>query len=101
MPKKSEEFDRMVLVGNKNWDNFILEANTVEEVFANLSVVEGSRLPVDRHPEQRLKASFKIRVIEFDAMDLEWIREANERVTRVSVEENYYFDSIPIREGVD
>ncbi|CAN1127528.1 hypothetical protein LINPERPRIM_LOCUS29687 [Linum perenne] len=38
----------------------ILEAKSVEEAVAKLSVVEGSSLPVDRHPEKRLKASFKV-----------------------------------------
>ncbi|CAN0920436.1 hypothetical protein LINGRAHAP2_LOCUS32038 [Linum grandiflorum] len=56
---EEQEYERMVLVGNKNRDNSILEARTAEEAVVNLSFVEQSSLPVDRHPEKRLKSSFK------------------------------------------
>ncbi|KAJ6671592.1 hypothetical protein OIU85_015348 [Salix viminalis] len=47
----------MVLVSNTNRDDSIIEASTVEEAIAQISVAD--TLPVDRHPERRLKASFQ------------------------------------------
>ncbi|KAK3015163.1 hypothetical protein RJ639_005309 [Escallonia herrerae] len=52
-----EEYERMVLVENTNREDSIIEARTVEEAIAQMTVVDA--LPVDRHPERRLKASFK------------------------------------------
>ncbi|XP_068640198.1 uncharacterized protein [Aristolochia californica] len=52
-----EEYERMVLVSNSNRDDSIIEAHSVEDALAKMSVAES--LPVDRHPERRLKASFK------------------------------------------
>ncbi|KAI5647758.1 hypothetical protein M9H77_33763 [Catharanthus roseus] len=52
-----EEYERMVLVENTNRDDSVLEARTVEEAIAQMTVTDN--LPVDRHPERRLKASFK------------------------------------------
>ncbi|XP_062177865.1 uncharacterized protein LOC133882678 [Alnus glutinosa] len=52
-----EEYERMVLVQNTNRDDSILEARTVEEAITQMTVADS--LPVDRHPERRLKASFK------------------------------------------
>ncbi|XP_031380791.1 coiled-coil domain-containing protein 124 [Punica granatum] len=52
-----EEYERMVLVSNTNRDDSIIEARTVEDAIAQMSVADN--LPVDRHPERRLKASFK------------------------------------------
>jgi hypothetical protein len=54
-----EEYERMVLVQNTNRDDSILEARTVEEAITQMTVADS--LPVDRHPERRLKASFKVR----------------------------------------
>lgn len=54
-----EEYERMVLVSNTNRDESIIEARSVEDAIAQMSVAEP--LPVDRHPERRLKASFKVR----------------------------------------
>lgn len=56
-----EEYERMVLVTNTNRDDSIIEARTVEDAIARMSVTEN--LPADRHPERRLKASFKVRFI--------------------------------------
>lgn len=53
-----EEYERMVLVANTNRDDSIIEARSVEEALAQISV--NDNLPVDRHPERRLKASFKV-----------------------------------------
>ncbi|VFQ69477.1 unnamed protein product [Cuscuta campestris] len=52
-----EEYERMVLVTNTNRDDSIIEARSVDEALARLTVAEN--LPVDKHPEKRLKASFK------------------------------------------
>lgn len=67
-----EEYERMVLVTNTNRDDSIIEARTVEDAIAQISVADN--LPVDRHPERRLKASFKVRlilVISFGCMKLD------------------------------
>ncbi|KAF5175559.1 Coiled-coil domain-containing protein [Thalictrum thalictroides] len=53
-----EEYERMVLVSNTNRDESLIEAHSVEEALARISVAENT-LPPDRHPERRLKASFK------------------------------------------
>ncbi|KAK6159622.1 hypothetical protein DH2020_006936 [Rehmannia glutinosa] len=52
-----EEYERMVSVVNTNRDDSVIEARTVEEAIAKMTV--GDSLPVDKHPEKRLKASFK------------------------------------------
>ncbi|KAE8690700.1 Detected protein of confused Function [Hibiscus syriacus] len=52
-----EEYERMVLVTNTNRDDSLVEARSVEEAIAQMSVADN--LPTDRHPEKRLKASFK------------------------------------------
>ncbi|XP_043710676.1 coiled-coil domain-containing protein 124 [Telopea speciosissima] len=52
-----EEYERMVLVTNTNRDDSVIEAHTVEEAIARITVTDN--LPVDRHPERRLKATFK------------------------------------------
>ncbi|KAG2321614.1 hypothetical protein Bca52824_014827 [Brassica carinata] len=52
-----EEYEKMVLVCNTNRDDSVIDARTVDEALAKMSVADN--LPVDRHPEKRLKASFK------------------------------------------
>ncbi|XP_051135514.1 uncharacterized protein LOC127254463 [Andrographis paniculata] len=52
-----EEYERMVTVANVNRDDTIIEARTVEEAIAQMAVADS--LPVDKHPEKRLKAAFK------------------------------------------
>ncbi|CAH9142476.1 unnamed protein product [Cuscuta epithymum] len=54
---EEEEYERMVLVTNTNRDDSIIEARSVDEALARMTVAEN--LPVDKHPEKRLKASFK------------------------------------------
>lgn len=58
-----EEYEKMVLVSNTNRDDSIIEARSVEEALAKITIVDN--LPVDRHPEKRLKASFKVGLIPF------------------------------------
>lgn len=53
-----EEYEKMVSVENTNRDDSIIEARTVDEALARLTLVDN--LPVDKHPEKRLKASFKV-----------------------------------------
>lgn len=53
-----EEYERMVLVSNTNRDDSVIEARSVEEALEKMAVSDA--LPVDRHPERRLKASFKV-----------------------------------------
>ncbi|KAI4350238.1 hypothetical protein L6164_004711 [Bauhinia variegata] len=52
-----EEYEKMVLVTNTNRDDSIIEARTVEDAIAQMVIADN--LPVDKHPEKRLKASFK------------------------------------------
>ncbi|KAL1811629.1 uncharacterized protein LOC108227807 [Daucus carota subsp. sativus] len=52
-----EEYESVVLVANTNRDESVIEARSVEDAIAKMSVVES--LPVDKHPEKRLKAAFK------------------------------------------
>lgn len=52
-----EEYERMVLVENTNRDDSIVEAHTIEEAIARMNIADN--LPVDKHPERRLKAAFK------------------------------------------
>lgn len=54
-----EEYERIVLVSNTNRDDSLIEAHSVDEAIAKISINEGA-LPPDRHPERRLKASFKV-----------------------------------------
>ncbi|KAH7835640.1 hypothetical protein Vadar_028244 [Vaccinium darrowii] len=51
------EYDKIVLVANTNRDDSSIEARSVEDAIAKMVVTDS--LPVDRHPERRLKASFK------------------------------------------
>lgn len=53
-----EEYERMVLISNTNRDDSIIEAHSVTEAIVKMSVADAT-LPPDRHPERRLKASFK------------------------------------------
>lgn len=55
-----EDYEKMVLVTNTNRDDSIIEARTVEDAIAQMAVTDN--LPVDKHPERRLKASFKVRL---------------------------------------
>ena len=54
-----EEYERMILVTNTNRDDSLIEAHSVEEAIVKMSVNEPAVL-ADRHPERRLKASFKV-----------------------------------------
>ncbi|KAK4772459.1 hypothetical protein SAY86_014234 [Trapa natans] len=78
-----EEYERMVLVSNTNRDDSIIEARTVEDAIAQMTVADS--LPVDRHPERRLKASFKA----FEEAELPRLKEEKPGLTH-----NQYKDMI-------
>lgn len=63
-----EEYERMVLVSNTNRDDSFIEARTVEDAIAQMTVADN--LPVDRHPERRLKASFKVSLSNVSYIDV-------------------------------
>ncbi|XP_058098414.1 uncharacterized protein LOC131243235 [Magnolia sinica] len=54
---EEEEYERMVLVANTNRDDSVIEAHSVEDALSSMAIADA--LPVDKHPERRLKASFK------------------------------------------
>ncbi|KAF4382851.1 hypothetical protein G4B88_021634 [Cannabis sativa] len=78
-----EEYERMVLVTNTNRDDSIIEARTVEDAIAHMTVADS--LPPDRHPERRLKASFKA----FEDVELPRLKEEKPGLTH-----NQYKDMI-------
>ncbi|EOX97539.1 Coiled-coil domain-containing protein 124 isoform 1 [Theobroma cacao] len=78
-----EEYERMVLVTNTNRDDSLIEARSVEEAIAQMSVEDN--LPADRHPERRLKASFKA----FEEAELPRLKEEKPGLTH-----NQYKDMI-------
>ncbi|KAA3465490.1 coiled-coil domain-containing protein 124-like protein isoform X1 [Gossypium australe] len=77
------ECERMVLVTNTNRDDSLIEARSVEEAFAPMSVEDN--LPPDRHTERRLKASFKA----FEEVELPRLKEEKPGLTH-----NQYKDMI-------
>ncbi|KAF5449049.1 hypothetical protein F2P56_029537 [Juglans regia] len=78
-----EEYERMVLVTNTNRDESLIEARTLEDAIAQMTVADS--LPVDRHPEKRLKASFKA----FEEVELPKLKEEKPGLTH-----NQYKDMI-------
>ena len=48
----------LVLVSNTNRDDFVIEARSLDDAITQMTIVDS--LPPDRHPERRLKASFKV-----------------------------------------
>ncbi|XP_041011525.1 coiled-coil domain-containing protein 124 [Juglans microcarpa x Juglans regia] len=78
-----EEYERMVLVTNTNRDESLIEARTLEDAIAQMTVADS--LPVDRHPEKRLKASFKA----FEEAELPKLKEEKPGLTH-----NQYKDMI-------
>ncbi|GJN09192.1 hypothetical protein PR202_ga27174 [Eleusine coracana subsp. coracana] len=57
---EAEEYERVVLVANTNRDDSIIEARSVEDAIAKMSIAREPALPPDRHPERRLKVSYKV-----------------------------------------
>ncbi|KAL5984101.1 hypothetical protein ACLOJK_018203 [Asimina triloba] len=52
-----EEYERMVLVSNTNRDDSVIEAHSLEDALASMTVAD--QLPADKHPERRMKTAFK------------------------------------------
>eukprot|EP01018_Ginkgo_biloba_P020147 Gb_11535 [translate_table: standard] len=63
-----EEYEKLVLIENTNRDDSLLDARSVEEALVQMTV---NTLPPDRHPERRLKASFKA----FEEVELRRLKE--------------------------
>nr|GMC78347.1 F-box protein SKIP23-like [Ipomoea batatas] len=72
---EEEEYERVVLVTNTNRDDSIIEARTVDEALAHMTIADN--LPVDKHPEKRLKASFKA----FEEAELRRLKEEKPGLT--------------------
>jgi hypothetical protein len=54
-----DEYERLVSVANSNRDDDIVDAHGLDTALAQMSSISAPELPADRHPERRLKASFK------------------------------------------
>jgi Coiled-coil domain-containing protein 124 /Oxs1 len=57
-----DEYERMVLVSNTNRDDSIIEAHSVDDALTKMTIAEPALAP-DRHPERRLKATFKVFIV--------------------------------------
>lgn len=55
-----EEYERMVGVQNSNRDDDVMDARSLDTALAQIHILGASELPADRHPERRLKASYKV-----------------------------------------
>ena len=60
-----EEYGRVVLVANTNRDDSVIEARSVEDAIAKMTIAAEPALPPDRHPERRLKVSYKVCLFPF------------------------------------
>ncbi|KAJ8533716.1 hypothetical protein K7X08_007040 [Anisodus acutangulus] len=69
-----DEYEKLVLLTNTNRDDSIV-ASTVEDAIASLVVSDN--LPVDKHPEKKLKASFKA----FEEAELRRLKEEKPGLT--------------------
>ncbi|WVZ19025.1 hypothetical protein V8G54_006347 [Vigna mungo] len=78
-----DEYERMVLVSNTNRDDSIIEARSLDDAIAQMTIADN--LPPDRHPERRLKASFKA----FEEAELPKLKEEKPGLTH-----NQYKDLI-------
>ncbi|RLN15691.1 hypothetical protein C2845_PM02G38500 [Panicum miliaceum] len=54
-----EEYGRVVLVANTNRDDSVIEARSVEDAIAKMTIAAEPAFAPDRHPERRLKVSYK------------------------------------------
>lgn len=54
-----EEYEKLVGVSNRNRDDDIVDARDLESALAQIGTLNAPELPADRHPERRLKASYK------------------------------------------
>ncbi|KAG8065746.1 hypothetical protein GUJ93_ZPchr0004g40098 [Zizania palustris] len=75
---EEEEYERVVLVANTNRDDSIIEARSVDEAIVRMSLVDSeAALATDKHPERRLKASFKA----FEEAELPKVKEEKPGLT--------------------
>ncbi|KAF8780504.1 hypothetical protein HU200_001631 [Digitaria exilis] len=74
------EYERVVLVANTNRDDSIIEARSVEDAIAKMAIAAEPALPPDRHPERRLKVSYKA----FEEAELSKLKEE-----KPAIEEQY------------
>jgi hypothetical protein len=49
-----------VLVANTNRDDSVIEARSVEDAIAKMTIAAEPAFAPDRHPERRLKVSYKV-----------------------------------------
>ena len=54
------DYERLVGVANRNREDDIIDARTLETALAQIGTLTTPDLPADRHPERRLKASYKV-----------------------------------------
>ncbi|KAG0632212.1 hypothetical protein M758_1G311900 [Ceratodon purpureus] len=54
-----EEYERLVGVANVNREEDLVDARDLESALAQIGSLGAPELPADRHPERRLKASYK------------------------------------------
>ncbi|KAL3813982.1 hypothetical protein ACJIZ3_015250 [Penstemon smallii] len=83
-----DEYERMVSVENTNRDSSVIEARTVRNSAHKDAIVKmtlADNLPLDKHPEKRLKASFKA----FEEAELPRLKEEKPGLTH-----NQYKDMV-------
>eukprot|EP00249_Psilotum_nudum_P017264 c26239_g1_i1 orf=192-887(-) len=71
----TEEYESIVLVQNTNRDEDLVDAHSIDTALAQMTVA--TDLPPDRHPERRLKASFKA----FEEVELPRLKEEKPGLT--------------------
>nr|GMD95699.1 coiled-coil domain-containing protein 124 [Ipomoea batatas] len=58
--QEEKELSKSLQKPDKKANRVSIPARTVDEALAKMTVVDNLPVPVDKHPEKRLKASFKI-----------------------------------------
>lgn len=54
-----DEYEKLVGVSNRNREDDTVDARDLESALAQIGTLNAPELPADRHPERRLKASYK------------------------------------------
>lgn len=54
-----DEYEKLVSVSNRNREDDLVDARDLESALAQIGTLNAPELPADRHPERRLKASYK------------------------------------------
>ena len=55
-----DEYEKLVGVANLNREDDLVDARDLESALAQIGTLNAPELPADRHPERRLKASYKV-----------------------------------------